>query len=91
MPSCSTSLLLLLAALQQCQAFIVMEGWHQMAEDHESRGGHVHQAMTELEEEEDERSNNNENPADWVMVGPERMAERTERMWDWTERLVFRI
>ena len=52
----------------------------------------MHQAMTELEEEEeDERSSNNENPTDWVVVGPERMGERTERMGDWTERLVFRI
>ena len=87
MPSCSTSLLLLLAALQQCQAFIVMEGWHQMDKDHEPRGGHVHPAMTELEAEEDERSNNNENPADWVVVGPERMGERTERMAERTNRM----
>ena len=90
MTSCSTCLLLLLAALQQCQAFTVMEGWHQMAEDH---GGHEqprHQEMDEMEEE-DERSNNNENPADWVVVGPERMGERTDRIEDWAERLVFRI
>ena len=94
MTPCSTSLLLLLAALQQCQAFTVMEGWHQVAEDHEPRAGHEqprHQEMTELEEEYDERSNNNENPGDWVVVGPERMGERSERMGDWAERLVFRI
>ena len=89
MRSCYTSLLLLLASLQQCQAFTVMEGWHQMAEDHEPRGSHEQQVMTE--EEEDERSNNNENPADWVVVGPERMGEWMDRMEDWAERLVFRI
>ena len=87
-----TSCLLLLLALQQCQAFTVMEGWHQLAEDHDP--GHEqprHQLVAELEEEEDERSNNNENPADWVVVGPERMGERAERMEDWPERFVFRI